>query len=49
VNRTEVDLRERHSSTAIECIDAGVPGYSIFQGWRFLESRGFAFDPDLSW
>jgi lysophospholipase L1-like esterase len=47
VNRTEVHLREKHPQAAIECINAGVPGYSVFQGWRFLETRGFAFDPDL--
>ncbi len=47
VDRTEAYLRERHPGATIECINAGVPGYSVFQGGRFLESRGFEFAPDL--
>lgn len=30
-----------------EVINAGVPGYSAFQGKRFLESRGLSLEPDL--
>ena len=32
---------------SIECINAGVPGYTLFQGWRFLESEGYGFQPDV--
>jgi len=37
------DLQGGH----VECINAGVPGYSLFQGMRFLESEGFRYEPDL--
>ncbi len=30
-----------------EVINAGVPGYTAFQGKRFLETRGLALEPDL--
>ncbi|MFT5128426.1 MAG: lysophospholipase L1-like esterase, partial [Rhodothermales bacterium] len=29
------------------CINAGVPGYSLFQGWRYLEAEGLGYEPDL--
>ncbi|MCH7989239.1 MAG: hypothetical protein IID46_08825 [Planctomycetes bacterium] len=31
----------------VEVINAGVPGYTAFQGKRFLEKTGMALDPDL--
>lgn len=30
-----------------EVVNAGVPGYTAFQGLRFLESRGLALEPDV--
>ena len=30
-----------------QCINAGVPGYSLFQGWRYLETRGLNLQPDM--
>ncbi|MAB79006.1 MAG: hypothetical protein CMJ89_06580 [Planctomycetes bacterium] len=43
----EEELRKRRSGNRIECLNAGVPGYSLFQGWRFLENEGFDYEPDL--
>lgn len=47
VERTERELAARFPDRRIECINAGVPGYSLFQGLRFLETHGLAFAPDL--
>lgn len=32
---------------SFECINAGVPGYTLFQGLRFLEDEGWDYAPDL--
>jgi len=47
VDRVERELRTRVPGARVECINAGVPGYSLFQGMRFLMTRGLAFEPDL--
>jgi hypothetical protein len=47
VQRTEALLREKFPGISIDCINAGVPGYTLFQGWRLLETRGLRFQPDL--
>ena len=47
VSYTEKRLRSKYPGTPIECINAGVPAYSLFQGWLFLEHEGYAFEPDL--
>jgi lysophospholipase L1-like esterase len=51
VDRVEQLLRTRYAAgsrpAAVESINAGVPGYSLFQGWRLLETKGFEFEPDL--
>lgn len=47
VQVAENELRQTFPDTPIECINAGVPGYTLFQGWRFLETRGRSFRPDL--
>lgn len=31
----------------VECINAGVPGYTLFQGCRYLETQGLNYQPDL--
>jgi len=31
----------------VECINAGVPGYTIFQGYRYLLTEGLDYRPDL--
>ena len=47
VHLTEQALRSRHPQVDSVCINAGVPGYSLFQGERFLDSDGFGYQPDL--
>lgn len=47
VNMTEGILRRDFPDVPIECINAGVPGYTLFQGWRRLLRDGFDFLPDL--
>ena len=47
MKRAEDALRVRFPQANIRCINAGVPGYTIFQGWRFLETRGARYEPDL--
>lgn len=47
VEIAERRLRERLPDRRVECINAGVPGYSLFQGWRYLETEGLRFEPDL--
>ena len=37
----------RRAGVDADVINAGVPGYTAFQGKRFLETRGLALDPDL--
>ena len=46
VERTEHLLRESPGVGPVDCINAGVPGYTLFQGFRLLETRGFAWRPD---
>lgn len=43
----EQRLRARFPELDITCINAGVPGYTLFQGWRFLVTRGLRYEPDL--
>ncbi|MDT8391022.1 MAG: GDSL-type esterase/lipase family protein [Lentisphaeria bacterium] len=31
----------------VECINAGVPGYTLFQGYRYLGTEGLRYQPDL--
>lgn len=47
VAAVERRLQAQFPATPIECINAGVPGYTLFQGWRFLETRAAALRPDL--
>ena len=47
VQGVEDTLRSGFPQVGIECINAGVPGYTLFQGWRFLETQGYGYDPDV--
>jgi lysophospholipase L1-like esterase len=47
VAQTERLLARQVPGRTIECVNAGVPGYTLFQGWRTLIELGFDFDPDL--
>jgi lysophospholipase L1-like esterase len=47
VYRLEAKLRAAFPQAHLQCINAGVPGYTLFQGLRFLETRGFRYQPDL--
>lgn len=47
VEMAEQRLRERFPGMAVECINAGVPGYTCMQGWRYLQLKGLAYQPDL--
>ncbi|MDP8254549.1 MAG: GDSL-type esterase/lipase family protein [Candidatus Alcyoniella australis] len=40
-------LAEKMSGVRVETINAGVPGYSSFQGLRYLESELLAYKPDV--
>jgi len=44
---TEVQLRAAYPELKIEAINAGVPAYSLYQGWRFLVTQGPRYQPDL--
>ncbi|HJQ97773.1 MAG TPA: GDSL-type esterase/lipase family protein [Candidatus Polarisedimenticolaceae bacterium] len=35
------------SGLDVEVVNAGVPGYTAYQGWRLLETRGLRLEPDL--
>jgi lysophospholipase L1-like esterase len=47
VEKSEALLGAEFPNADVECINAGVPGYSLFQGWRFLETQGLGYDPDV--
>ncbi|MDA0322857.1 MAG: GDSL-type esterase/lipase family protein [Verrucomicrobia bacterium] len=47
VEMVEAALRERYPGIPTECVNAGVPGYTIYQGWQWLLRDGFDYDPDL--
>ena len=46
VHGVEERLQALFPGSPIECINAGVPGYTLFQGWRFLDTEGFNYEPD---
>ena len=41
------NLNKKKRLSGIKCINAGVPGYSAFQGRRYYETEGYRFAPDL--
>lgn len=47
VELLERDLAARFPALGIECINAGVPGYTLVQGLRYLELEGLGLEPDL--
>lgn len=47
VAMTEERLHKRFPGKSIECINAGVPGYTAYQCWRKLMTEGFDYQPDL--
>jgi lysophospholipase L1-like esterase len=47
VERVERELAARFPGKKVECINAGVPGYTLFQGARWLELEGWSYEPDL--
>ena len=47
VARCEERLAEAMPRTPIECLNAGVPGYTLFQGWRYLQTEGIDFEPEV--
>lgn len=47
VHRTEKHLAELFPDIRIECINAGVPGYSLYQGWLRLTTECLAYEPDV--
>lgn len=46
VEITESLMREKYGRPA-ECINAGVPGYTLFQGYQYLRTEGIRYQPDL--
>lgn len=47
VYKLERKLKGAFPGSEIRCINAGVPGYSLFQGWRYLETELLRYRPDL--
>jgi lysophospholipase L1-like esterase len=47
VEYTERLLQQRYPTVPVECINAGVPGYTIMQGWQHLIRTGLRYQPDL--
>jgi len=43
----EDQLNEQYPARRFECINASVPGYSLYQGWRVLDVEGPRVQPDL--
>jgi lysophospholipase L1-like esterase len=39
--------REKFPGSPIEVLNAGLPGYSSYQGLHYLELKGLRFDPDV--
>jgi len=46
VEQCERLVAARLGPEAVECVNAGVPGYTLFQGWRLLETAARAWRPD---
>jgi lysophospholipase L1-like esterase len=46
-DRLEVLLNRRGGPVRFEVVNAGVPGYSLYNAWVYLQREGLAFEPDL--
>jgi len=46
VQNSEDRLRQR-LERPVECLNAGVPGYSLFQGWQLYETRARGYQPEV--
>ena len=40
-------LLNKQLNKPVECVNAGVPGYTLFQGWQFWKTFGNQLDPDI--
>ena len=47
VYQVEQMLRTQFPNVQLQCINAGVPGYTLFQGLRLLETQGSRYHADL--
>ena len=47
VDVAEKLLQQRLGERPVECINAGVPGYTLFQGWQYWSTDGQHLKPDL--
>lgn len=47
VAQLERTWNQSHPETPVEVLNAGVHGYSSFQGLRYLEKSGLDYDPDV--
>ena len=47
VDIAEQRLNQNLAGRSVECINAGVPGYTLFQGWRFWQTAGHLLKPDF--
>lgn len=47
VEGVERRLRARFPERDIACINAGVPGYTLAQGWAYLRREGLRYQPDI--
>ena len=47
VDVAEKLLQQRLAGQPVECINAGVPGYTLFQGWQYWSTDGQQLKPDL--
>lgn len=43
----ETICHKKFPGSRVEVLNAGFPGYSSYQGLRYLESKGLRFDPDV--
>ncbi|HEX6885714.1 MAG TPA: SGNH/GDSL hydrolase family protein [Planctomycetota bacterium] len=46
-DRLEALLNQEGRSLRFETVNAGVPGYSLYNAWVYLQREGLRFEPDL--
>ena len=47
VDIAEQQLNKRLNTKSVECINAGVPGYTLFQGWQRWRNQGNSLQADF--